>query len=443
VDLATAVLRPDGINAIEVFAFDAKGLVASRQVNRVWKTPPRKDVSPPSLYALVAGVSAYSGAESMNLQWAAKDAADIANALRLGANRLFGAERLHITLLTSASSQESGRPTKKNILRHFQEIAQQAQPADAVVLYLAGHGTAYGRDRYYYLTQDARGLDLSDETLRDVSTLSSEEISRWLQMEVKALKQVIILDTCAAGAATSELVKLAEKRDLSPDQIRAIELLKDATGSHVLMGSAADKVSYEASRYGQGLLTYALLAGMKGEVPLDGENLDVLKWFSYAQLRVEGLARGIGGIQKPVLSSPRGSSFPIAMLNEEEKRAIPLARAKPQLLRVLCLDENDGAVGLTPQLRARLRQLSYSSASGSPQVEPALVYLDNVLDDLPGAILPRVRYRRSRDGLKVTLRLFRDNVALHQHELNLPKDAEEAASRLAMYLQSILVKLKN
>ena len=28
------------------------------------------------------------------------------------------------------------------------------------------------------------------------------------------------------------------------------------------MGSAADRVSYEASKYGQGLLTYALLDGM-------------------------------------------------------------------------------------------------------------------------------------------------------------------------------------
>jgi hypothetical protein len=53
-----------------------------------------------------------------------------------------------------------------------------------------------------------------------------------------------------------------EKRDVPPDQRRAVEFLKDTTGTLILMGSAADRVSYEASKYGQGLLTYALLDGM-------------------------------------------------------------------------------------------------------------------------------------------------------------------------------------
>ena len=50
------------------------------------------------------------------------------------------------------------------------------------------------------------------------------------------LKQVVILDTCAAGGASNDLMKLAERRDISPDQRRAIELLKDATGTFILMG---------------------------------------------------------------------------------------------------------------------------------------------------------------------------------------------------------------
>lgn len=37
-----------------------------------------------------------------------------------------------------------------------------------------------------------------------------------------------------------------------PDQIRAMELLKDSTGSHIL-GSAADAVSYEAGRLRAGV----------------------------------------------------------------------------------------------------------------------------------------------------------------------------------------------
>ena len=42
-----------------------------------------------------------------------------------------------------------------------------------------------------------------------------------------------------------------------------LDRLKDRTGVHVLAGCAADAVSYEATRYGQGLLTYSLLLGMR------------------------------------------------------------------------------------------------------------------------------------------------------------------------------------
>ena len=90
------------------------------------------------------------------------------------------------------------------------------------------------------------------------------------------LKEGLILDTCARPALpTKELLKLVEKRDVPPDQRRAVEFLKEATGTIILMGFAADKVSYEASKFGQGLLTYALLEGMKGRSIEEGSKLNV------------------------------------------------------------------------------------------------------------------------------------------------------------------------
>ena len=67
---------------------------------------------------------------------------------------------------------------------------------------------------------------------------------------------------------------------------RAMELLKDGTGTFILMGSAADQVSYEASRYGEGLLTYALLEGMRGAALKDATRLNVSEWFRQASERV-------------------------------------------------------------------------------------------------------------------------------------------------------------
>ncbi len=187
------------------------------------------------------------------------------------------------------------------------------------MVYLSGHGamSSSNRDLYYYLTMDARTFDIErDPALKNVSTVSSQELLEWLREPVKTmpLKQVVILDTCAAGGATNDLVKLAEKRDIPPDQRRAIELLKDATGTFILMGSAADSASYEASRYGEGLLTYALLQGMRGESLDDGFTAGRDPLVREGQRGRARSGQEYRGIQKPVIAAPKGTGFPVALL---------------------------------------------------------------------------------------------------------------------------------
>src|SRR5947207_10293078 len=127
------------------------------------------------------------------------------------------------------------------------------------------------------------------------------------------LKPVVMLSTYAAGAAQAQL-KLVDKREASGDAIRAIDRAKDRTGSYILMGSAADAVSYEASQYGQGLLTYALLKGLKGAALNNDEFIDISKLFHYAQDEVKQLAENIGGIQRPIIFSPKDDSFDVGQL---------------------------------------------------------------------------------------------------------------------------------
>src|SRR5262249_28396162 len=187
---------------------------------------------------------------------------------------------------------------KENLQKAF-EAARKAKPTDVLVVYLAGHGVSVQKqqDLYCYLTQDARTTDstaFNDPAVLEQAAVTSEELVDWIK-KIPALKQVMILDTCAAGAAAS---KLMEHRSLSGDQIRAIDRLKDRTGFHVLMGCAADRVSYEASSYAQGLLTYSLLQGMRGAALREGEFVDVSKIFQHAADQVPLLAQNVGGIQK-------------------------------------------------------------------------------------------------------------------------------------------------
>ena len=88
-------------------------------------------------------------------------------------------------------------------------------------------------------------------------------------------------------------------------------------------------MSYEASKYGQGLLTWALLNGMRGRSIEDGSRLNVSHWFQNVREDVPQLAKSIGGIQKPVIAMPSGSGFPIALLDPADQARIPLAAVKP------------------------------------------------------------------------------------------------------------------
>ena len=263
VDLAGAPVLPGQPNQITVVTWNAEGYLSSRGLVRQWTPEGQADAHPPELYLIVCGVSQYAEPK-LNLRFSAKDAEDMAHALELAGKRLFGADKVHLTLLSTADDPKAQKPTKDNLRQAF-EAARQARPGDVLVVYLAGHGVALkqGGDEYCYLTADARGTDataLADPAVLASWAVTSSELVDWIK-QIPALKQVMLLDTCAAGAAAA---KLMENRDLSGDQVRALDRLKDRTGFHVLMGCAADRVSYEASQYSQGLLTYSLLEGMAG-----------------------------------------------------------------------------------------------------------------------------------------------------------------------------------
>ena len=204
--------------------------------------------------------------------------------------------------------------------------------------------------------------------------------------KVPALKQVLILDTCRAGAAAA---KLTQRGDIPSDQIRAMERLKDRVGFHVLMGCAASKVSYEASRYGQGLLTYALLQGIKGAALRDEQFIDVQKLFQYVSDEVPELAQNIGGVQRPLVAAPRGTSFDVGKLIAEDKAAVPLAKIRPLVIRPHFIEVDDYSDSLDLSALLKRRLIDDSAVETRDGASP-LAFIDS--DDFPGAVKPTGGY---------------------------------------------------
>jgi WD40 repeat protein len=400
VDIANnRYLKQGEENVFEVRAYNSEEYLVSRGVQVRYKAPGEK--TSPSFWAIVAGTSDYAGGD-LHLWFAAKDAQDMAGALHIAAERLFGKERTHITLLTTAKMAGVVLPTRENLKKAF-EAARQAKSTDILVVYLSGHGVNYGGQGgqeadYYYLTQEARSGDLTDPEVRRQTAVSSQELTEWIK-QIPVTKQVLVLDTCAAARLVE---KLTEKRDVPSSQIRSLERMKDRTGFYILAGSAADAVSYEASRYGQGLLTHSLLVGMRGAALRENRFVDVNTWFAFATEEVPKLAKDIGGIQKPRPAIPYGGeSFDVGMLLDEDKAQIHVASVRPLFLQSNFQDEVRfiDHLKLAARVNEALREVSVRGAGAS------LVYVD--ASEYPDGYLLTGRYRVAGSSVKVRVTLFK------------------------------------
>jgi hypothetical protein len=174
----------------------------------------------------------------------------------------------------------------------------------------------------------------------------------------------LILDTCASGRVIDELTG---KRQVSADHIRACERMRDSAGLHVLAGCAADRVSYEASHYGQGLVTYALLWGMRGGALQDGQFVDVGKLFGFAERHVPILARDLNGLQKPVrFSRQEGGAFYVGEVTAGDRERIPLHTPRPFMLPSRFFDEVQIRDALELEVRIDRRLRDFSEADAHP-----------------------------------------------------------------------------
>jgi hypothetical protein len=375
-----------------------------------------------SLHVLCIGTSDYAegGDKSLDLSFPDHDAVAFSQATQMVGKELFNTNgQVSVHCLTTTSANEATLAergiawtfaTKEHIEAAFAELGRVAKPQDVVLIYFSGHGKTFpvdGNDQFHYLTNEASRANIDNADVRRNTTISSTEIREWLKQS-PAYKKVLIFDACNSGQIIDDIA--AASKELNGSQIRALDQMSDRAGTYLLAGSASDMVSYEASNYGHGLLTYALLKGMRGAaVRVDEENsaahfVNVTELFDYAQLEVTKLAADINGVQQPQLNYPvRAGTFAVGIFNENT--SIPLDAAKPTVLSSrIEADAFGDELGLERELNEML-QSEKSRVSAARYVY------------VPGKKLPnayQVRGRYSVDGNVVTMKasLIKDDKAV-------------------------------
>lgn len=363
----------------------------------------------PHLYALVVGTSDYSG-EALDLRFPDLDAAAIAHGLQAVGSRLFD-DRVHIRLLSTTGKIQQDISSKINIQNELKIIAEKATPGDIVIAYFSGHGTTYGqaeKNQFYYLTKDIATENLSDPEVRNNYTVSSNELTQWLTA-ITSHKEVLIFDACHSGKAVEVLSGMGAK-DLSPSQIRALDRMKDRSGIFIISGSAADQVSYEASQYGQGLLTYSLLQGMSGLAVTEDNRVDLAQLFEYARDKVPEFAKSINKVQIPIVAFPHGGgSFDIGIVDSTVK--IKLAQPKPVFIRNIFLD----GTNMSDHLNITHTLAEYFRSITSQGAEADLIYVD--VNDYESAHSIKGIYTVTSNEINLKARLFFGKTSLGEFQL--------------------------
>ncbi|MDO8365255.1 MAG: caspase family protein, partial [Saprospiraceae bacterium] len=335
------MFRADTVNTIALYSYNRENIVRSEAFELPYQPGVRSRgdggssgqqanvciSSDPNIYMIVVGTSVYKDT-SMFLPYPEQDAVAMVNALEGIGKAMRGENKVFIKHLSTSKAEGVQQASKQNIEAAFKEFAAKATPCDVLIAYFSGHGKNWAPPgqqdaNFYYLTSEVSMETLKQEKERTEHAISDVELEEWLN-ESPALKQVVFLDACNAGTAAENIKAKGVRSRGGPNssQLIALTLLNDRTGSWILSGSKAQMRSWEAEKYGHGLLTYSLLKGMNGSALLDGRQVDVSKLFDYAIGTVPKLAASMGKEQDPVPLRGQGT-FPIGIKTADTKIPLP------------------------------------------------------------------------------------------------------------------------
>lgn len=294
---------PDGrgtmyyADGYSVFADWADGRVVQRLLPE--SAPPRTgglvQTKGVQLWALVVGVGAYTSVPA--LQFTRSDAEAIAVFLK--SNR--GGEIMddHLFLLLDQQA------TRQNVLKRLQWIYQKADQDDIILLYFSGHGLPGS-----FLPYDFDGYK---------NALHYSEMQQ-IMKDSKTPHQLVILDACHAGS-------MLQRKSPSAQPINFYSAFAQTEGGTAfLLSSRSDEISLEDRSLRQGIFSYYVLKGLKGEADSDANDVVTIgELFGFVH---EGVSKYTMGAQHPTLEGQFDVKMPVAVVPALNKSALKAKELK-------------------------------------------------------------------------------------------------------------------
>ena len=296
----------NGENLIDVFISNKTGTIQSRPASIMVKASDPL-AQRPNLYVLSVGISEYYQS-AFNLEYGHIDALALTDQLNHSSKALFK-DIITKTLINDQA-------TTANIKKAFQSMAKKIQPKDVFVLFLAGHGKAFD-GQYHFLPHE---VVFKNQESFVKACLSNTEIDDFLK-SIKALKSLVILDTCYSGLLAQNLDTIQSARRFRSGSIEmktAIDKLMRSTGRSFLTSSSIEQIAIEGYK-GHGVFTHALLEGLKGKADQLGRTDNIVtisELAEYVSDTVPAITHKKWGYRQIPMQNIKGRSFPIGAITD-------------------------------------------------------------------------------------------------------------------------------
>ena len=294
-----------GQNWIEVTPVDAAGVAGETTRFRII----RKGGYAANLFVVALGVADYDD-DSLDLQYAAKDARDMAKAWA----DCSGMQTRTLVLTDKDVSDAS-------VLEKIKGFLSASNPSDKVVFYVAGHGMLDSNMDYYYApatfdVNRVKETGISADALMDCLDSSAAQM------------KLLLMDTCHAGElGEAGEEKMALAMEQLPPGVRAIQhrgmkvrktAMSYATrkryieemfsigstrrGINMLTASAGAEYALETSEMQNGVYTASVIEALREPAWRDSDSDGILRIDELFPAVQEAVEKRTGGMQKPSVS---------------------------------------------------------------------------------------------------------------------------------------------
>ncbi len=359
------------------------------------------DEDKPQFYGVFIGVNEYGNPQKTasdtryrNLDYAAKDANDLALAVEKTAGNLFQSDS-HIYRLTGTGNEA---PTKENLQRVLAEIGEKSKASDVLYIFFAGHGDIKkGKNEEGQVQDQIRFMLMNADKANPFTTsFGVEELTKWCSpQKIKAQKRVFVFDACHSGKIIDQTMAFNGRGDDEGARIRQLDKLKDKNGMMILAAAADDESAYEDETLNQGVLTYHLLQVMKEH---NDTLLVVRNWFDETIDLVKDYSKANGNKQEP--SSFGDGRFEIGNVNQDVREAIKITCPKTRVGACVFVAQGQ-AKAQYPNVKQRVNEYFASNVRGDQ-----LVYSKNA----DKAYRTEGLYLQIKDETLVTYDLYKGEV---------------------------------